>query len=100
MKQKMTPDKWMKLVDDQKRSGLSAAEFARQNKLNPSTFQYWCKKVKDSSNGNVKLVKVSPKLKVVAEPTLLMINNFKIEIPADISSMKIAKIISVIRENI
>lgn len=98
MKQKMTPDKWMKLVDDQKRSGLSAAKFARQSKINPSTFQYWCKKVKE--NGNVKLVKVSPKPTVVSEPTLLMINNFKIEIPADISSTKIAKIISVIRENI
>lgn len=42
----------------------------------------------------------SPKTTVVAEPTLLIIDNFKIEIPADISSTKITKLISVIIENI
>lgn len=56
------------------------------------------KKVKDSSN--VKLVKVTPKPTNVAEPTLLMINNFKIEIAAEVTSLKITKLISVDRENI
>lgn len=98
MKSKITSDKWIGLVNKQRDSGLSAAEFARQNSLNPSTFQYWSKKVKDGNKE--KLVKVTPKTAVVAEPTLLMINNFKIEIPASASSQKIAKIISVIREDI
>lgn len=98
MKSMMTSEKWIRLVNKQRDSGLSAAEFARQNSLNPSTFQYWSKKVKDSNK--VKLVKVTPKTTVIAEPTLLMINNFRIEIPTSASSQKIAKIISVIREEV
>lgn len=41
----MTSENWLELVKKQRNSGLlSAAEFAKHNNLNLSTFQYWSKK--------------------------------------------------------
>jgi len=98
MRKIKTSDKWQKAINDQKKSGLSVAGYARQNNINPSTLQYWSKKFKNTES--TKMVKLERKPVLTPKPTLLMINTIKLEIPSDISSMKIAKLISVIRDEI
>ncbi len=96
MRSKRSHEEWKQLVLNQKKSGEPVAVFCRNNNLKGSTFIYWIKKFEDKKE--VKLIKITPRPELSSKPTLIMINNIKLEIPGDVSSDKITKIISVIRE--
>ena len=36
----MSGTKWVEIIEEQRESGLSQAEFCRRKKISPSTFQY------------------------------------------------------------
>lgn len=98
MKSKYTQQERINLIKEQQQSGFTIEQFCKNKSIKKTTFQNWLSR--DKPKNSNKLVKVTPKGKLPLEPTLLMVNNIKIEIPATVSTLKIAKIISVIRENI
>ncbi|QEN04148.1 hypothetical protein EW093_16705 [Thiospirochaeta perfilievii] len=96
MKSKYTLEERKQLVIEQQKSGLTITEFTKQKNIKQTTFQNWLRRLKETESE--KFVKVKLKSEKPLEPTLLMINSIKLEIPATVSSSKIAQIISVIRE--
>jgi transposase-like protein len=40
---------WQELVHEQQRSGLSRAAFCRQRRINPGTFAWWRRKLRDEA---------------------------------------------------
>lgn len=98
MKSKYTQEERIKLIKEQQQSGFSIVEFCKDKNIKQTTFQNWLRRDKPKNTDN--LVKVTPQKEISIEPTLLMVNNIKIEFPATVSTLMIAKIISVIREDI
>ncbi len=100
MKSNKTHDEWKELVFKYNKSGLSMAEFSRNNNLKPTTFVYWTKMFNTNVNKTSNFVK-HPNIEIRNyEPVHLSINNIKLEVPADAPTEKIARIISVLREKI
>lgn len=97
MKSKYTLEERKQLVIEQQKSGLTITEFTKQKNIKQTTFQNWLRRLKTTESR--KLVKVNLKTEQPLESTLLMINNIKLEIPASVSTLKIAQIISAIRGN-
>lgn len=100
MKSEKTHAEWKELVYKFNSSGLSMTQFSKNNNVKPSTFVYWVKMFNKPAKKSSSLVKL-PKFEMVdQEPIHLYINNFKLEIPVNTSTEKIAKLLSVIREKI
>ena len=97
MKSKKSSDEWQELVGKFNKSGLSIANFSRQNNMNISTFTYWVKKINASSKKVAKLVKLPIPKQPSSTPILISVDGIKIEIANNIPIDKIIKIISVIR---
>lgn len=55
-----TPEQWHELVEQQRASGLSIAEFARQEDLKYQTFFQWCKKIPVSPQESIYLNSAFP----------------------------------------
>ena len=98
MKKTKTKEEWKDIVEKYDNSGLSASKFCDNNNIPKSTFQYWIKKY--SKNHKLSVVKVTPNITAISATTRVTINNFILEIPNKTSVNKIAKLISIIREDI
>jgi len=99
MKTHRTTEVWKEIVLDFDNTGLSASKYCDQNNIKKSTFQYWVKKYSKKHTAN--LVKVKTTLpRISGKVILLEMNNFKLEIPSEVSDIKLARLISLIREYI
>ncbi len=98
MKSKKTHNEWETLVADFKKSGLSMASFCDNKGINPSTFIYWVKKF-TSKVSMPKLVKIETNSVVsIPEHIQIIIGDIKLEFPSHISTEKISRFISAVRE--
>jgi len=100
MKSKKSSDEWQELVGKFNKSGLSIADFSRQNNMNISTFTYWVKKINTSNKEVAKLVKLPISKQPSSTPILISVDGIKVEIASNIPIEKIIKIISVIRGSV
>ena len=99
MKEHKTKDEWKEIVLDFDSTGFSASKYCDLNNIKKSTFQYWVKKYSRKHTSN--LIKVKATIpRIQGTVILLEMNNFKLEIPSEVSDIKLTRLISLIRENI
>lgn len=98
MKNNRSHEEWKNQVDNYIKSGLSINGYCRENKLAPSTFYYWLKKIRNPSEENPKkLVKLAVPIKT-NEKMKLYYNDITLEFPMGFSTDKISKLISALKE--
>ena len=91
-------EEWKNLVDDYIKSGLSINRYCREKKIAPSTFYYWLTKKRNLSEDKPKkLVKIAVPIKTNKKMTICY-NDVTLEFPVELTSNKIIKLISVLKE--
>ncbi len=95
---KKSNEEWKILVEEYNKSGLSMTAFANNNDIKPSTFIYRVKSFNHVEVKSPKLVKLSTIQIVDIKPIQIAINKVKLEIPGDMVTEKIARLVSAIRE--
>lgn len=98
MKSKKSHEEWKKLVSEFNKSGLSMTVFCRNRDLKVSTFIYWIKMFNKPVNKVPKLVKLSINQISKVNNIRITIEQVNLEIPGTMTTDKISKLISVIRE--
>lgn len=94
-----THEEWKELVLEFNNSGLNMTRFCEGLDLKASTFIYWFKKFNQPSVKATKLVKLQLKnITKSATPIQITIDDIKFELPSYMTTDKISKIISAIRE--
>jgi hypothetical protein len=74
-----TKTEWCELIEQQKASGLSAAEFCRRESLNPKYFSLRKKQLSEATSGFVELV--PPSISAVeAAPALVQLRVIELEV--------------------
>lgn len=88
---------WQHYVDQWSHSGLSQAEYCRQNNLNIKSFNYFKSRL-NKKNLPVQFVQIP--VEPVEAPSLLKLNissGLQVEIPDGFSQVTLAKVLQVIR---
>ncbi len=98
MKTNKSKEEWTFLVEEYNKSGLSMTKFATEKDIKPSTFIYRVKTLNQSEEKIPKLVKLPARKIIDIKPIQIVINNIKLEIPGDMETANIVKLVSVIRE--
>jgi len=91
-------EKWKNEFNRWETSGLTRAEYCRQNNIKLSTFDYWRHRLKDLASKENKLVKLPVSLLTTATPiTIELMNQIQIKVPENYHSETLKKIITDIR---
>lgn len=97
MNRTKTRKEWKQEVDNYRTSGLSIKRYCKEHGISPSTFSYWKKKFTEPGDEKKPLVKLSTSFKPEGNMKLSY-NRVSIEFPIELSSEKIALLISALKE--
>jgi hypothetical protein len=91
--------KWLELLEQQEKSGLSQAEFCRQNNLSKSNFVYYKGTLKTKNNHSLKPAKLFSPVKLTpidsikpAEIKIILPNGFQCFIPSVMDVLQIKRL--------
>ncbi len=98
MKSNKSYEEWKQLVLDFNESGLSKAAFCADKNFRASTFIYWVKMFNKPKSDIEKLVKLHLKSIKTIPNIQIAIDNVKLEIPGSMSTDKISRLLSVVKE--
>lgn len=88
-------EKWKNEFDRWQCSGLTRAEYCRQNNIKLSTFDYWRHRLKDLAPKDSKFVKLPISFSSEIEPIIIEFpNQIRLKIPNNYHSETLSKILS------
>ncbi len=87
-------DKWTKLITEQQESGLTVAQFCRDNSLNSKSFYNWRIKITPSEAPSfVKIQSASAPVPISKNPIQLHFSNTSLSLPGTVSPAWVAALL-------